>query len=179
MSYSFSPGVVQVCMLPHFGYLCKVAEVCREDCMEMQYLSVVGCFHSTSCIHRLGGFRISAARLPTLQNLSSNSFPKAIHNRCIKLIFSRSICISKHSGSSSVALETEKSLLSQRRKLNVVQNNPLPRPNPSCTAWILRLAVVQKTGRCCRGRSTSSCEISPPSRLTSYGTTSIPPDFWP
>ena len=116
---------------------------------------------------------------PPSKNLSSNFFPKAICNRCIKLVFSRGVCISKHSGSSSVALESEKSLLSQRRRLNGIQNNPLPRPNPSCTAWILRLAAVQKTGRCCRGLSTSSCEVSPHSRLTSYCTASIPTDFWP
>jgi len=129
----------------------------------------------------------------------------------------------KHSGSSSVVLETEKSLLPQRRNhkggitesfrlegtlktilfqvpchgqghlppaqgaqspiqpglehcqgggVNSVQNNRFPRPNPSRTAWIPRLAVVQKTGRCCQGLSTRPCEISSPSRLTSDRTAS-------
>lgn len=148
--------------------------------MEMQCLSGVVFFCSTSCIHRLrGGSHHQLQDSPPSKNLSSNSFPKAVHNRCIKLVFSRSVCLSRHSGCSSVGLETETSLLPQRRKLNGVQNNPFPRPNPSCTAWILRLAVVQKMGRCCRGLSTSSCGISSHHGLTSYCTASVPPGFWP
>lgn len=107
-------------MLPCFGYLYKVAEVCREDNMEMQYLSVLRCFHSTSCIHRLGGFQIISCKTPLSKNLSSNSFPKAIHYICIKWVFSSRCMYYMHSGSSSVVLEAKKSSLPQRRKLNGV-----------------------------------------------------------
>lgn len=64
--------------LPHVGDQCKAAEACREDCMEVQDLSVVGCFPAFTG-GRASGDELQDSPLP--KNLSSNSFPKAINNR--------------------------------------------------------------------------------------------------